>query len=170
MYMYIYHMKNLIKQDIWAARRFNNTVRYIDDLLKLNNSRFEYAIDDIYPPELQLKKTTESPTSLSYLDTCIMITINNGKYSTAVYDRRDSFDLISHTCVQIFHLNQHMVYTYISQLVRMGRICSCFVQFKERHYKLTERLIHQGFWYAGLCMAFKKFARCHAGIFSKYSV
>ena len=38
------YMKNLIKQDIWAARRFNDTVRYIDDLLKLNN-RFENAID-----------------------------------------------------------------------------------------------------------------------------
>ena len=78
---------------------------YIDDLLTLNNSRFECAIDDIhvYPPELQLKKPTECPTSLSYL-----ITIDNGKYSTAVYDKRDS-------------------------------------------------------------MAFKKFARRHAGIFSKYN-
>ena len=27
------YMKNLIKRDIWAARRFNNNVRYIDDLL-----------------------------------------------------------------------------------------------------------------------------------------
>ena len=28
--------------------------------------------------------------------------------------------------------------------------------------------VHEGFWYAGLCMAYKKFARRHADIFSKY--
>ena len=53
------YMKNLIKQDIWAARRFNKTARYNDDSLTLNNSRFEYAIDNIYPQELQLKKTNK---------------------------------------------------------------------------------------------------------------
>ena len=30
------YMKNLIKNDIFMARRFNNTMRYIDDLLILN--------------------------------------------------------------------------------------------------------------------------------------
>ena len=74
-------------------------MRYIDDLLTLNNSRFECAIDDIHPPELQLKKTTECPTSLSYLD--IMITIDNGKYSTAVYNKRDSFNYFPHLCSNV---------------------------------------------------------------------
>ena len=65
-------MKKLIKDNIWVAKSFNNTMRYIDDLLTLNNTRFECAIEDIiYPPELQLKKTTESPTALSYLDIMI---------------------------------------------------------------------------------------------------
>ena len=48
-------------------------------------------------------------------------------------------------------------YEYISQLVRIGRICSNFVQFKLRHYTLTQKLMKQGFWYSGLCMAFRKF-------------
>ena len=87
-------MKNLIKQDI-------------DDLLTLNNRRFECAIDDVYPPELQLKKTTECPTSLSYLD--ITITIDNGKYSTAAYDKRALKLLVSHK-----YGNQHVVYTFPS--------------------------------------------------------
>ena len=34
-------------------------MRYIDDLM-LNNTNFSDAIQDIYPSELQLKKTTES--------------------------------------------------------------------------------------------------------------
>ena len=38
--------------------KYNGTVRYIDDLLKFNNSSFASKIPDIYPPELDLKKTT----------------------------------------------------------------------------------------------------------------
>ena len=41
-------MKNLIKNDIFMARRFNNTMRYIDDRLILNNIQFNDAIRDIY--------------------------------------------------------------------------------------------------------------------------
>ena len=65
-------------------------MRYIDDLLTLNNCSFASKIPDIYPPELDLKQTTESPNTVSYL--YILITINNGKYVTAVYDTRDSFN------------------------------------------------------------------------------
>ena len=43
-----------------------------------------------------------------------------------------------------------------------------FEQFKDRHYKLTQRLIKQGFQYSDLCMAFKRFTRSHASIFSRY--
>ena len=63
------------------------------------------------------------------------------------------------TCMYMYNLYVH---------VHVGRICSSFAHFKERHYKLTHRLIHQGFWYSGLCKAFRNFARNHAGIFNKY--
>ena len=62
-------------------------MRYIDDLLTLNNSGFACKIDDIYPPELELKKTMECPATLSYLD--LLITIDNRKYSTSVFDKQD---------------------------------------------------------------------------------
>ena len=59
------------------------------------------------------------------------------------------------------------VYTCISQLIRIGRICEDFSAFAERHYKLTSRLIKQGFWYNKLCQkVFSKSLR-H---FSKYKV
>ena len=74
-------MKNLIKNNIILAKKFNNTMRYIDDLLTLNNNQFDAAIKDIhvYPQELQLKKTTECTTAVSYL--YVLITIDNGRYS-----------------------------------------------------------------------------------------
>ena len=52
--------------------------------MTLNTNMFHSAIVDIHPGELKLKKTTESSTTLSYLD--IKIEIVNGKYSTEVYN------------------------------------------------------------------------------------
>ena len=144
-------MKNLIKNDIFMARRFNNTMRYIDDLLILNNIQFNDAIQDIYPSELQLKKTTESPTTLSYLD--ILITIEHGKYSTTLYYKRDSFhfDIVNFPNMSSNIPSKPAYGVYVSQLVRIGRKCSGYEQFCERHYKLTQKLIKQGFRYAELC-------------------
>jgi len=50
------YMRNLIRSNLMLAKRFSNTMRYIDDLLTLNNVSFHLAIDDIYPVELKLKK------------------------------------------------------------------------------------------------------------------
>ena len=148
------YMKNLVKDNLQAAMKFNGTMRYIDDLLTLNNSGFASKISDIYPPELDLKKITEYPTTVSYLD--ILITINNGQYVTAVYDKRDSFNC---SIVNFPYLSSNIpskpAYgVYISHLVRIGRICVNFEQFNDRHYKLTSKLIKQGFWYTRLCFFF----------------
>ena len=59
------YMRGLIKNNFYMARRFTNTVRYIDDLLTLNKPSFETEIANIYSPELVLKKTTESTTVVS---------------------------------------------------------------------------------------------------------
>lgn len=162
------YMRNLMKNNIFEARKFNYTMRYIDDLLVLNNNTFENSIRDIYPAELQLKKTTENPSALSYLD--IFITIDNGKYSTKLYDKRDSFnfDIVNFPDMGSNIPSKPAYGVYISQLVRIGRICSFYSQFCERHYILTSRLVHQGFRYTELCRTFRKFAKRHGHIFSKY--
>ena len=46
-----------MRDNLCMAKRFSNTVRYIDDLLTLNNSQFEEEIPNIYPSELSLKRT-----------------------------------------------------------------------------------------------------------------
>ena len=50
------------------ASRFNFTYRYIDDVLSINNPEFENYLGQMYPVELEIKDTTESNTSASYLD------------------------------------------------------------------------------------------------------
>ena len=73
-------MKNLLKTNMSKARLFNNTFRYIDDLLTLNNPSFDNEIKTIYPSESVLKKTTENVGPVSYLD--VGIIINNGQFGT----------------------------------------------------------------------------------------
>ena len=168
-YEYSY-MKNLMKKNLCVAKKFNDTIRYIDDLLTVNNSKFEREICNIYPPQLTLKRTSESERNVSYLD--ISISICGGKYVTEVYDKRDdfNFDIVNfpYMCSNIPAKPTYGV--YISQLIRICRICDNYSSFLSRHKLLTERLVRQGFWYNKLCITFKKFARRHNVLISKYGV
>ena len=47
LFFYEYRYMKSIKSNILMARKFNNTMRYIDDLLVLNKTNFNDAINDI---------------------------------------------------------------------------------------------------------------------------
>jgi hypothetical protein len=79
-------MQNLLKKNgKKLARSFNFTFRYIDDVLSLNNSRFGDCVDRIYSIELEIKDTTDTDRSDSYLD-------SPGRLRTTLYDKRDDFN------------------------------------------------------------------------------
>ena len=59
---------------------------------------------------------------------------------------------------------------YISQLVRIGRICDSYKSFFTRHHQLTCRLVKQGFLYDKLVTSFKGFCSRYPEIFSKFAV
>ena len=133
-------MKSLIRTDLSVAAKFNNTCRYIDDLLTLNNPDFQACIGQIYPPELELKKTTESHDSCFYLD--LNINILNGKFYTDLYDKRDTF---SFSIVNFPHMDSNIpskpaYRVAISHLVRYLRICCNYQDFAYRSKLLTNRL------------------------------
>ena len=73
------------------AQKFNNTFRYIDDVLSLSNTSFSNYLHQIYPPELDIKNTTETRYSASYLDLMLQID-QNGYLTTKLYDKRDDFN------------------------------------------------------------------------------
>ena len=50
-----------------SSSRFNLTLRYIHDVLSINNPEFENYQGQMYPAELEIKDTTESTTSASFL-------------------------------------------------------------------------------------------------------
>jgi hypothetical protein len=66
--------------------------RYIDDVLSLHNSRFGYFVDHIYSIELEIKDTTDTYRSASYLDLHLEID-SEGQLRTKPYDKRDDFNL-----------------------------------------------------------------------------
>ena len=74
------------------ASRFNLTYRYIDDVLSINNPEFENYLGQMYPAELEIKDTTESITSDSYLDLLLRIE-RDGHFHNSIYDKRDDFNL-----------------------------------------------------------------------------
>ena len=73
------------------AFRFNLTYRFIDDVLSINNPEFENYLGQMYPAELEIKDTTESTTSVSYLDLLLSIG-RDGQLHTSIYDKRDDFN------------------------------------------------------------------------------
>ena len=104
---------------------------------------------------------------MSYLD--ILISICGNEYVTEVYDKRDNFSFDFRFMSSNIPANPTYG-VYISQLVRISRICDTYDTFCARHKLLTRKLIAQGFLYDKLCAYFKKFARKHINLFSKYGV
>jgi hypothetical protein len=80
----------LKKNERNLARSFNFTFRYIDEVLSLNNSRFGDLVDRIYPIELEIKDTTSTDRSASYLDPHLEID-REGQLRTKLYDKGDDF-------------------------------------------------------------------------------
>ena len=68
----------------------NSTSRYLNDLLNIDNPYFEQMVGQIYPTELQLKKSNSSDTEAPFFDLNLSIT----KYiaSSKMYYKWDDFN------------------------------------------------------------------------------
>ena len=76
-------LQKLVKdKKIHEARAFNFTYRYIDDVLSINNSRFAEFLPLIYiSPELEVKETTDTASSASFLVNSVLNFMINGTTS-----------------------------------------------------------------------------------------
>ena len=79
----------LKKNEKKLAWSFTFTFHYIDDVLSLNNSSFGDFVNRIYSNELEVKDTTYTDRSASYLDLEIY---SEGRFRTTLYDKRDDFN------------------------------------------------------------------------------
>ncbi|WP_435329591.1 hypothetical protein, partial [Klebsiella pneumoniae] len=84
-------MQSLLQSDQKAvAKLFNFSYRY-DDVLSLNNPKFSDYLEVIYPNELEIKDTTESFNSASYLYLQLEFD-SQEKLNLKLYDKRDDFN------------------------------------------------------------------------------
>jgi hypothetical protein len=108
--------RRLKKSEKKLARSFNFTFRYIDDVLSLNYSRFGDFVDRIYLIELEIKDTTDTDRSASYLDLHLEID-SGGWLRTILYDKRDDFNfpIVNFPLyVATFEQHPHMEYTSLN--------------------------------------------------------
>ena len=89
---------------------FNDTSRYLDDILPIDKPEFEKHIPDIYPTELQLNKANTSDKETSFLD--LNIKAIGGAVHTSVYDKRNDFGfpIVNFTWLSVPRLPSYVVY------------------------------------------------------------
>jgi hypothetical protein len=135
----------LKKNEKKLARSFNFTFRYTDVVLSLNNSRFGDFVDRIYPIELEIKDTTDTDRSASYLDLYLEID-NEERLRTKLYDKRDYFNFpvvnFPFICSNIPAAPTYEV--YISQLIRYSRACGSHQDLLDRGLLLKRKLLNKG--------------------------
>ena len=136
LFLYSYESEFLQKlvndKKIHEARALHFTYRYIDDVLSINNSRFAEFLPLIYPPELEVKETTDTASSASFLDVCLEFD-DSGQLSTKIYDKRDDFNF------------KIINFPNICSNIPASPACGVYSDFLKRHLHLRNRLLDQGY-------------------------
>jgi hypothetical protein len=118
----------LKKSEEKLTRSFNFTFRSIVDVPSLNNFRFGDFVHRIYLIELEIKDTTDTDRSVSYLDLHLEVD-SEGLYRAKLYDKRDNFNFpivnFPFICSNISAAPAYGV--YISQLIRYSRACGSYL-------------------------------------------
>jgi hypothetical protein len=153
------------------ARSFNFTFRYLDDVLSLVNSKFGDFVDRIYPMELEIKDTTDTDRSTSYLDLHLEID-NEGRLRTKLSDKRDDFNFpivnFPFICSNIPVAPAYGVYT--SQMIRYSRACGSYQDFLDIGLLLTRKLLNQGFPLVKLKSSLRKIYGRHYDLVDRYGI
>ena len=153
------------------ASQFIFTYRYIDDVLSINNPDFGHYLGQMYPPELEIKDTTESNTSASYLDLLLSIG-RDGQLNISFYDKRDDF---------YFHitnfpfLSSNIPYSpangvFILQLIRYARASSSYECFILRAMRLSNKLLGHGYVKERLRSSLRKLYGRYEDLIKQYEV
>ena len=153
------------------ASQFNFTDRYIDDILSINNPDFENYLGQIYPAELEIKDTTESNTSASYLDLLLSIE-SDGQLRTSLYHKRDDFNFhITNFPFLSSNIPSSPAYgVFISQLILYARACSSYACFILRAARLSSKLFRQGYVMERLKPSLRKFYCRYGDLIKHYEV
>ena len=153
------------------AYQFNFTYRYIDDFLSINNPDFENYLGQMYPPDLEIKDTTESDTSASYLDLLLSIG-RDGQLRTSFYDKHDDFNVHITKCLFLScTIPSSPAYgVFISQLIPYATVCSSYECFILRAVRLSNKLLGQGYVKERLISSLRKVYGRYGDLTKQYEV
>ena len=132
---------------------------------------FENYLGQICPPQLEIKDTTESNTSASYLDLLLSIG-RDGQLRTSLYDKRDDFNFhITNFPFPSTNIPSSPAYgVFISQLIRYTRACSSYECFILRAAQLFNKLLGQGYVKERLKSSLRKFYGRYGDLNKQYEV
>ncbi|KAK3108765.1 hypothetical protein FSP39_015175 [Pinctada imbricata] len=145
--------------------------RYIDDVLSINNPKFADYLSSIFPSELEVKETTETNNSASYLD--IMLSYDtDGPMNTSLYDKRDDFNFsITNFPFLSSNIPSSPAYgVFISQLIRYARASTKYIDFVLRARRLSDKLLSQGYDCDRLKSSLRKFYGRYGELVIHYDV
>ena len=161
-YLYIYeyrYIKKLIDQnDEESLEKLRYIFRYQDDLISFNDfGLLEIVLQDIYPREMVVNKTSSSYIKCNYLD--MAISICNGKFDVKLYDKRNdyNFNVISYPFLDGNIPKDRSHGIFISQLIRICKVNTNLVHFLTEVKYLSKKLIEQSFDSAALRKILRKF-------------
>ena len=129
------------------------------------------CLGQMYPVELEIKDTTESNTSASYLDLLLSIG-RDGQLHTSIYDKRDDFNFhITNFPFLSSNIPTSPAYgVFISQLIRYARACSSYGCFILRATRLSNKLLEQGYVKERLKSSLRKFYGRYGDLIKQYEV
>jgi hypothetical protein len=162
--------ERLSKEDYSAAKQNNKNSRFIDDINTLNNGVFEDQIKEIYPQEITCNRENLTDVSGHFLE--VDITIKDGKFVTKIFDKRDDFNF---KIIKFPHIKSNIpdcivFNTFISQLVRIARVCSSFQEFQKIFKVLIQNFNENGCPNEILLRRAKKAFLANSETFSKFKV
>ena len=121
----------------------------------------------IYPIELEIKNTTDTVRSASYIDI-----VNEGRLRTKPYDKRYYFNFpivnFPFKCSNIPAAPTYGV--YISQLIRYSRDCGYYHEFLDGELLLTRKFLNQGFLLVKIKSSIRKFYGHHHDLVNHYGI
>ena len=125
----------------------------------------------MYPADLEIKKTSESNTSASYLDLLLLIG-RDGQLRTSLYDKRDDFNFhITNFPFLSSNIPSSPAYgVFISQLIRYTRACCSYECFILRAARLSSKLLGQGYVRERLKSSLRKFYGRYGDLIKHYEV
>ena len=125
----------------------------------------------IYPIGLEIKDTTDTDRTASYLDLHLEID-NEGRIRTKLYDKKDDFNFpivnFPFICSNIPAAPAYRV--YISQLIRYSRACGSYQDFLDIGLLLSRKPLNQGFLLVKLKSSLRKFYGRRHDLVDRYGI